>query len=621
MKRLREGLHRHRAWVRQAGQVSLAAWTSTAFAFFGTVVAARELGLDAFGEVVLAAAICSGVATLLDLTLDEAIVHHGALALEAGDLGGLRAMVRKSLVVDGVCGVLVAAIVIGAADPLAEFAGGGELSTVLVRLGALQLLVATLDSTTGATLLLCGRPELRAWAMASQGLTRLVGVVVAVQFGGAEAVMIAWIFAAAIASILQGFLAWRYALRPWARLAPEVGVSPVSTRRLLRFGMHTSFSTSVSALHQTLFQVLLGRLGGVEAVGIFKVALLPVTIADTLSSPIRMIVLPQQARLAAQDRYRELRRAMTMYTVFGLAASAAGCVIGWFALPYLIPFVYGDSFDSAVTPARILMIAAVSHFAFGWCGTFHPAIGRPELRTFFSSIVAVISLGMLGAARRSRGDRRGDRVLGRRGGRRAGVHVRGLSLLPESSCPRPDRGDPATGVSAGSAIPRPPFFQDMLGGLRMRAAATLSTAVGAVAIAGGEPLADTIESRLRETDRHAGVAVLYHVIGERPGDPRRDLMPAVGRDAFATQLDYLRRRFDVVPASELPAAAAAREPGERFPVAITFDDNARSNVELAARRSVSTGCRRPSTCSRASPTRGGGRPCRSPTTAAATSLR
>ena len=230
--------------------------------------------------------------------------------------------------------------------------------------------------------------------MASQGLTRLVGVVIAVQFGGAEAVMIAWIFAAAIASVLQGSLAWHFALKPWARLAP-VGVSPISTRRLLRFGMHTSFSTSVSALHQTLFQVLLGRLGGVEAVGIFKIALLPVTIADTLSSPIRMIVLPQQARLAAQDRYRELRRAMTMYTIFGLAASAVGCVVGWFALPYLIPFVYGDSFDSAVTPARILMIAAVSHFAFGWCGTFHPAIGRPELRTFFSSVVAVISLGLL----------------------------------------------------------------------------------------------------------------------------------------------------------------------------------------------------------------------------------
>ena len=133
-----------------------------------------------------------------------------------------------------------------------------------------------------------------------------------------------------------------------------------------------------------------------------------------------------------------------------------------------------------------------------------------------------------------------------------------------------------------SGIPRSPFYGEMFGGLRTRAAATLSTAVGAVALAGGESLADTVEARLRDTDRHAGVAVLYHVIGERPGDPRRELMAPVGKDAFAAQLAYLDGRFRVVRASELPEAAATRKPGERFPVAITFDDNARSNVELAA---------------------------------------
>ena len=120
--------------------------------------------------------------------------------------------------------------------------------------------------------------------------------------------------------------------------------------------------------------------------------------------------------------------------------------------------------------------------------------------------------------------------------------------------------------------------EEMLGGLRTRAAAVVAT----VALTGGDAHADRLEERLRETDRHTGVALLYHVVGDRDGDRRREIIPAVGVDAFKRQLDHLARRFDVVAASRLPAAASARKPGQRFPVAITFDDNAPSNVEVAA---------------------------------------
>jgi O-antigen/teichoic acid export membrane protein len=393
-KSLRDEIRKRQVWFRQAGQVTVAAWVSTVLAFIGTVVAARDLGLDDFGSIILAGALAGAIATLLDVTLDEAFVHHGARAVEAGDVGGLRAMVRKSMWVDGIVGVVVATVVLALAAPLADATSGGEMPALLLRLAAIQQLANTLDSTTGATLLVAGRPELRAWSMASQGLLRLVGIVIAVQFGGAEAVMVAWIVAAIGSSMLQGYFAWRVAWRVWAAESPRT-VSPVSTGKLLRFGAHTSLSTSVSAVHQALYPVMLASLAGVDAVAIFKIALLPVTIADNASGPIRMVVLPQQARLAAQNRFAELRRAMTLYTMFGLSLSAVGVVLGFFLLPTLIPAVYGHQFDAAATPARILMIAAVSHFAFGWCATFHPAVGRPELRTLFSLIVLLVSAGLL----------------------------------------------------------------------------------------------------------------------------------------------------------------------------------------------------------------------------------
>jgi peptidoglycan/xylan/chitin deacetylase (PgdA/CDA1 family) len=79
-----------------------------------------------------------------------------------------------------------------------------------------------------------------------------------------------------------------------------------------------------------------------------------------------------------------------------------------------------------------------------------------------------------------------------------------------------------------------------------------------------------------------GVALVYHRVGEPPGDLRRELLPALGSKLFDAQVRYLASRYRIVAASQLLEAASARRPGDRFPVAITFDDDLRSHVETAA---------------------------------------
>ena len=68
---------RTRAWWKRAGRTAIAVYVSTVLAFVGTAVVARGLGPQAFGEVVLAVAVATLIATLLDFTLEEAVVHHG----------------------------------------------------------------------------------------------------------------------------------------------------------------------------------------------------------------------------------------------------------------------------------------------------------------------------------------------------------------------------------------------------------------------------------------------------------------------------------------------------------------------------------------------------------------
>jgi peptidoglycan/xylan/chitin deacetylase (PgdA/CDA1 family) len=95
------------------------------------------------------------------------------------------------------------------------------------------------------------------------------------------------------------------------------------------------------------------------------------------------------------------------------------------------------------------------------------------------------------------------------------------------------------------------------------------------------PLASLLELRARWSGRRAGLALCYHRVGDPEGDAERELVPALGTARFAEHVAYLGRRFRLVRASELLAAAAARRRGERFPVAITFDDDLPSHVRAA----------------------------------------
>jgi peptidoglycan/xylan/chitin deacetylase (PgdA/CDA1 family) len=87
------------------------------------------------------------------------------------------------------------------------------------------------------------------------------------------------------------------------------------------------------------------------------------------------------------------------------------------------------------------------------------------------------------------------------------------------------------------------------------------------------------EERARRSATPAGIALVYHRVADRTGERTLELSPAVGRNAFRAELDYLQHRYDVVAPSSL--LDAARDRGSRLPVAITFDDDTHSHIDDA----------------------------------------
>jgi peptidoglycan/xylan/chitin deacetylase (PgdA/CDA1 family) len=88
--------------------------------------------------------------------------------------------------------------------------------------------------------------------------------------------------------------------------------------------------------------------------------------------------------------------------------------------------------------------------------------------------------------------------------------------------------------------------------------------------------------RVRWSGGRVGLALCYHAIGDRDGDPFNQLVAPLSLERFEEHLSYLARRYRVVRASELPDAVRSRRRGQRVPVAVTFDDDLRSHLTHAA---------------------------------------
>jgi peptidoglycan/xylan/chitin deacetylase (PgdA/CDA1 family) len=83
----------------------------------------------------------------------------------------------------------------------------------------------------------------------------------------------------------------------------------------------------------------------------------------------------------------------------------------------------------------------------------------------------------------------------------------------------------------------------------------------------------------RASGAQAGLVLVYHRIGPVAGSPERELVAPVAAADFRGQLDWLRRRYRIVPARDIRTAAAARRRWQRYPVALTFDDDSPAHAQ------------------------------------------
>jgi glycosyltransferase involved in cell wall biosynthesis/peptidoglycan/xylan/chitin deacetylase (PgdA/CDA1 family) len=87
--------------------------------------------------------------------------------------------------------------------------------------------------------------------------------------------------------------------------------------------------------------------------------------------------------------------------------------------------------------------------------------------------------------------------------------------------------------------------------------------------------------RLRASPARVGGALVYHE-AFRTSPSGEQVVPGITAAALQRHLRHLRRSYELVTASQLHRAIVARRRGGRIPIAVTFDDDLASHVEVAA---------------------------------------
>jgi O-antigen/teichoic acid export membrane protein len=101
-------------------------------------------------------------------------------------------------------------------------------------------------------------------------------------------------------------------------------------------------------------------------------------------------LLTEQTRDWERGEHDKVLAGIRRYSLGAAALMAVAVVPLLVWMPALIELVFGEEFLSAANAARIVLVAAVLQFVFGWTKSFPVSIGRPSLRVVTHGVETLV---------------------------------------------------------------------------------------------------------------------------------------------------------------------------------------------------------------------------------------
>jgi len=374
-------------WRRSAAAAGT--YASAALGFGATVVALHVFSTETFGRYTLVLAATAFVQSLLDLTVEEALVKFGFRYSTREDWGRLRRLFASAIAFKLGGGLLATALLLALA-PAANTLLHKHGLTAPLLIGAWIPLAQCTENVGGVAIVLRGRYDVRAFFLFVSMALRFTAIAVAAPHGlsATLAAMVAAQVVATAAVSCAGWIAFR-------RFPQHASVPLGSERRdILSFVGQSSVATAVISLTAPLSLLVLGRVASTRQVAFFRAAMSPQQAFAVVSAPARLILLTEQTRDWERGTRDAVFAGIRRY-MLGMALAAALILPPLLVFtPELARLLFSAKNAGAVDATRIVIVAGALRMIYGWTKSFPVSIGRPALRiwTHGAEMVVLIPL-------------------------------------------------------------------------------------------------------------------------------------------------------------------------------------------------------------------------------------
>jgi O-antigen/teichoic acid export membrane protein len=376
-------------WRRSA--TALWAYIATALGFFTTVVATRQLGVDAYAKFAAVFAATIFFQVLFDLTFEEALVKYGFRYTESERWGRLRRLFGLALRIKLLGGVLGGLAMVALAPFAKQFWGTGGVFVPML-IAALLPVAQAPETVAAGAIILRGRYDIRAVFLAISMALRLAGLAIGCLYGVTGAVIglvVAQVVATA-AICPAGIAAFRR--------FPSSPAEPIAEDRrgLRNFLVSSTVVSSLVSGRAALGTALLPIVAPIVQAAYFRNAQAPATGFSALSGPVRLVLLTEQTRDFEAGRHDRMYAMLRSYITKSALVMVVAVPLLWWWMPLLMGLAYGHAFRvHAATAARLVLVAAAIQFIFGWTKSFPVSIGRPGLRIVAHSVEIAVFVPLL----------------------------------------------------------------------------------------------------------------------------------------------------------------------------------------------------------------------------------
>ncbi|MDP3295546.1 MAG: oligosaccharide flippase family protein [Nevskia sp.] len=327
-----------------------------------TALAARTLGVDLFGVLVLVHAYVQAIGEIAKFQSWQALLQYGTASFEAGRVGEFQRVLRFSLLLDGLSGIAGVVIALLGVQLIGSSLGWPAALAPEVSAYAL-VIVFMVSATPTGSLRLLDRFDLLAWQSSIDSWVRVIGAGIAWYCkAGLEVFLAIWFLGQVIAffflfAVAHSTLRSRGALDGFRLYAK--GSLTDGFPGIWGFVWSTNLNSTLALAFTHIGTLMVGALLGARDAALFRVAK---QLGDAVAKPAKLIVpalYPELARLAAAHDHTMLKRLVRQLALTAGGAASVLLIIAALIREPALRLLVGEQFVAAKDVLLWLLGASV----------------------------------------------------------------------------------------------------------------------------------------------------------------------------------------------------------------------------------------------------------------------